>query len=114
MLVLGGEDSYGNDTADVYMYNADSDSWLGLGNMPTARSWCLVVGLRDLIIAVGGGFSGCCTVEVGYLQLSGGCRIIITESVDSICRDSADMLILQISQNLQKRLTFKQYNNLIS
>jgi len=72
LLAIGGVDSYDNDIADVHMYNAGSDSWLGLGNMSIARRWCLVVGLRDYIIVVGG--SGCYrTVEVGYLQLSGGC-----------------------------------------
>ena len=78
VLAVGGVDSYGNDTADVHMYNADSNSWLILGNMPTARSRCLVVGLRDYIMVVGGlidGHTPCATVEVGYLQLSGGCCI---------------------------------------
>ena len=80
VLAVGGEDSYGNDIASVYMYCPVSDSWLLLGNIPTARSWCLVVGLRDCIFAVGGfsswslGYSTHASVEVGYLQLSGGCR----------------------------------------
>ena len=74
VLAVGGVDSHGNPTAAVHMYNPDSDSWLVLGNMPTARSLCLVVGLRDCIIAVGG-YGGYHTVEVGYLQLSGGCCI---------------------------------------
>ena len=74
VLAVGGMDSYGNPTAAVHMYNPDSDSWLVLGNMPTARCECLVVGLRNCIIAVGGYismFTSCATVEVGYLQLSG-------------------------------------------
>ena len=71
VLAVSGWDSHGNRTAAVHMYNPDSDSWLVLGNMPTARSWCLVVGLRDCIITVGG-YGGYHTVEVGYLQLSGG------------------------------------------
>ena len=71
VLAVGGWDSHGNRTAAVHMYNPDSDSWLVLGNMPTARCWCLVVGLRDCIMAVGGD-GGEATVEVGYLQLSGG------------------------------------------
>ena len=70
VLAVGGEDSHS--TAAVHMYNPDSDSWLVLGNKPTFQSLCLVVGLRNCIIAVGG-YGGFHTVEVGYLQLSGGC-----------------------------------------
>ena len=77
VLAVGGEDSDGTNTADVYMYNADSDSWPLVGHMSTARCECLVVELRDWIIAVGGHFS---SVEVGYLQLSGGCMVIILVS----------------------------------
>ena len=77
VLAVGGRDSHGTRTADVYMYNADSDSWPLVGHMSTARSECLVVGLRDCIIAVGGSSS---SVEVGYLQLSGGCMVIILVS----------------------------------
>ena len=77
VLAVGGEDSHGTPTANVYMYNADSDSWPLVGHMSTARSECLVVGLRDCIIAVGGYKS---SVEVGYLQLSGGCMVIILVS----------------------------------
>ena len=75
VLAVGGMDSYDSSTPAVHMYNADSDSWFVLGNMPTARSQCLVVGLRDYTIAVGG-YGGCGdyrSIEVGYLQLSGGC-----------------------------------------
>ena len=80
VLAVGGKDSYHTRTADVYMYNADSDSWPLVGRMSTARSRCLVVGLRDCIIAVGGWISDytlTSSVEVGYLQLSGGCMVII-------------------------------------
>ena len=72
VLAVGGQDSHGTRTADVYMYNADSDSWPLVGNMSTARFLCLVVGLRDYIVVVGGKTS---SVEVGYLQLSGGCMV---------------------------------------
>ena len=71
VLAVGGEDSHRTITADVCMYSGDSDSWPLVGHMSTARSRCLVVGLRDCIIAVGG--LGLSSVEVGYLQLSGGC-----------------------------------------
>ena len=71
VLAVGGVDSHFSPTAVVHMYNPDSDSWLVLGNMPAARWRCLVVGLRDCIIAVGG-HGSYSTVEVGYLQLSGG------------------------------------------
>ena len=71
VLAVGGRDSPDNLTAAVHMYNPDSDSWLVLGHMPTARLGCLVVGLRDCIIAVGG-YRRYSTVEVGYLRLSGG------------------------------------------
>ena len=78
VLAVGGEDSHDTRTADVYMYNANSDSWPLVGHMSTARSQCLVVGLRDCIIAVGGWDLS--SVEVGYLQLSGGCMVIILVS----------------------------------
>ena len=83
VLAVGGRDSHGTPTANVYMYNADSDSWPLVGHMSTARSKCLVVGLRDCIIAVGGLISHytiTSSVEVGYLQLSGGCMVIILVS----------------------------------
>ena len=78
VLAVGGWDSHGTSTGDVYMYNADSDSWPLVGHMPRGQSRCLVVGLRDCIIAVGGYHSP--SVEVGYLQLSGGCMVIILVS----------------------------------
>ena len=78
VLAVGGVDSHHTPTADVYMYSADSDSWPLVGHMPTARSQYLVVGLRDCIIAVGGFML--LSVEVGYLQLSGECMVIILVS----------------------------------
>ena len=79
VLAVGGT-NHGEFTADVYMYNADSsDSWPLVGCMSTPRSECLVMGLRDCIIAVGGCISTD-TVEVGYLQLSGGFMVIILVS----------------------------------
>ena len=83
VLAVGGSYSHGTHTADVYMYNADSDSWTLVGHMSIARSKCLVVGLRDCIIAVGGyisGYTKTSSVEVCYLQLSGGCMVIILVS----------------------------------
>ena len=78
VLAVGGRDSHVTNTDNVYMYNGDSDSWPLVGHMSTARSKCLVVGLRDCIIAVGGRDSS--SVEVGYLQLSGGCMVLILVS----------------------------------
>ena len=77
VLIVGGMDSHDSPTPAVHMYNPESDLWLRLGNMTTARYDCLVVGLRDCIIAVGGYTlrGECATVEVGYLKLSGGCCI---------------------------------------
>ena len=78
VLAVGGVDSHDSPTPAVHMYNPESDLWLLLGNMTTARYHCLVVGLRDCIIAVGGlidDYALCATVEVGYLKLSGGCCI---------------------------------------
>ena len=78
VMTVSGRDSHGP-THAVYMYNPESVVWQLLENMPTARSRCLVVGLRDYIIAVGGliaidnRYRQCATVEVCYLQLSGGC-----------------------------------------
>ena len=74
VLAVGGKDSHSTPTPNVYMYNGDSDSWSLVGHMSTARYWSLVVGLRDCIIAVGAWGS---SVEVGYLQLSGGCMVLI-------------------------------------
>ena len=74
VLAVGGWGSHGTTTADVYMYNADSDSWPLVGHMSTARSSCLVMVLRDCIFAVGG-YTSDSSVEVGYLQLSGGCMV---------------------------------------
>ena len=71
VLAVGGEDSRDTFTADVYMYNGDTDSWSLVGHMSIGRSRCLVVELRDCIIAAGG--RGLSSVEVGYLQLSGEC-----------------------------------------
>ena len=78
VLAVGGSDSHGTPTPNVYMYNGASDSWSLVGHMSTARYRCLVVGLRDCIIAVGG--RGSSSVEVGYLQLSGGCMVLILVS----------------------------------
>ena len=83
VLAVGGSDSHYIDTADVRIYDTDSDSWPLVGHMSTARSRCLVVGLRDCIIAVGGFISSSSktsSVEVGYLQLSGGCMVLILVS----------------------------------
>ena len=76
VLAVGGEYSHGTSTADVYMYNANS--WIIVGHKSTARKMCLVVGLRDCIVAVGGYTTS--SVEVGYLQLSGECMVIILVS----------------------------------
>ena len=81
VLAVGGEYSHGTSTTDVYMYNANS--WIIVGHMSTARNVCLVVGLRDCIIAVGGYITfltATSSVEVGYLQLSGECMVIILVS----------------------------------
>jgi len=80
LLIVGGMDSLDSPTPAVHMYNPESDVWLLLGNMTIARYYCLLVGLRDCIIAFGGYTLSnfrykCATVEVGYLQLSGGCCI---------------------------------------
>ena len=81
VLAIGGRFSYDLPRAAVHMYNSERNLWLFWGNMSTARSWCLVVELRDCIVAVGGYIyyrtcKSCAAVEVGYLQLSGGCCII--------------------------------------
>ena len=73
VLAVGGCDSHGIPTADVYIHHSDFNAWLLLGDVPTARSKCQVVGLGDCIITVGGephpmSFP---TVEIGYLHLSG-------------------------------------------
>ena len=78
VLAVGGT-HHGTPTNAVHMYDNGSDSWQHVGYMSTARDYCLVVGLRDCIIAVGGntsGDTGTVSVEVGYLQLSGGCTVI--------------------------------------
>ena len=67
VLAVGGIDSDVTVTAAVHMYDAKSDSWPLVGYMPTARSKCLVVALRNRIITVGGYRRGetCSTVECG-------------------------------------------------
>jgi len=83
VLTVGGRNSHGIPKAGIYMYNANSDSWPLVGRMPTAQYKCLVVGLRDCIIVVGDSNSYLTTtsfVEVGYLQLSGGCMVVILVS----------------------------------
>ena len=93
LLAVGGEDSSGIHTADVYMYDNDSDTWPCVGYMSKARSRCLVVGLKDCIIAVGGYVSMLTmtsSVEVGYLQLSGGCKVVILASQSTPNQSSCD------------------------
>ena len=83
VLAVGGKDSHGTLTPNVYMYNADTDSWQLVEQMSTARSSCLLVGLRDCIIAAGGytlRYNTTSSVEVGYLKLSGGCMVLILVS----------------------------------
>ena len=83
VLAVGGRDSHRTRTPNVYMYNGDSDSWPLVGHMSKPRSECLVVGLRDCIIAAGGytlRYNTTSSVEVGYLQLSGGCMVLILVS----------------------------------
>ena len=67
VLAVGGYESDDTVTAAVHMYDAKSDSWPLVGYMPTARHRCLVVALRNRIIAVGGYRRGkmCSTVECG-------------------------------------------------
>ena len=74
VVAVGGMDSHNRARPAVHMYNPESDLWLLFGNMTTARYCCLVVGLRDCVIAVGG-YRGEYATEVGYLRLSGGCCI---------------------------------------
>ena len=91
VLAVGGSYSHYTRIADVYMYNADSDSWPLVGHKSRARKMCLVVGLRDCMIAVGGFYTfltatpgilshTATPVEVGYLQLSGEYMVIILVS----------------------------------
>ena len=103
VLAVGGGDSHDTRTADAYMYNADSDSWSLVGHMSTARSSCLVVGLRDCIIAVGGytrsvviGSSLISSVEVGYLQLSGGCMVFILVSQSTSNQPTCVCVIVKV------------------
>lgn len=73
VLAVGGMDSLGITKDVVYWYDSNHDSWKLVGQMPTARYLCQVVGLRDCIIAVGGYTLRQCiaSVEVGCLQFSG-------------------------------------------
>ena len=81
LLAVGGKDLHGTITAAVHMYDADSNSWALVGHMSTAHCRCLVVKLKDCIIAVGGYISSDLTktafVEVGHSRLSGGHMVII-------------------------------------
>ena len=90
VLAIGGHDSHGTPTADVYMYNSDSESWLLVGCMTTARNLCQVVGLKDCVIVVGS-YESPSSVEVGYLQLSGGSMVIIL-----VAQSTSTCLVLKV------------------
>ena len=81
VMAVGGKASEYSSTTDVHMYDTDSDSWPVVGCTPTRHSECLVVGLGDCVIAVGGWASWddmSVKVEVGY---SGGCSVLTVARV---------------------------------
>ena len=59
LLAVGGEDSKGQDTTAIHMYNTTTNSWEVIGQMTTPRRQCLVVVLpHDQLMVVGGRTAG--------------------------------------------------------
>ena len=55
LLAVGGKDSHGKATNNIYSYNTKTNSWEVTGHMPTARYWCLVaVFPGNKLMVVGG------------------------------------------------------------
>ena len=55
LVAVGGRDSDGKFTNDVYSYNTETSSWKVISQMPTPRSWCLVAVLPGNKLMVVGG-----------------------------------------------------------
>ena len=58
LQAIGGEDKQDMTASAVYKYEATSDSWLHISNMPTGRSRCLVAVLPSNEMMVVGGSGG--------------------------------------------------------
>ena len=55
LVAVGGRDSDGNYSNNIYSYNTRSNSWEVISHMPTPRSWCLVAVLPGNKLMVVGG-----------------------------------------------------------
>ena len=65
LLALGGQESPGQSSANVYQYNAHTDSWSVVSRMTHKRSQCLAAVLPgDQLIAVGGFDNFSATIEI--------------------------------------------------
>ena len=72
LLAIGGKNTSGKDTSEVYMYNPHTDMWSVLDQMKVTRSRCLVVTLPGECLVIIGGYtsSGTPTDSVEILQCS--------------------------------------------
>ena len=69
-LAVGGEDSDGNKTTAIHMYNTTTNSWEVISDMATPRCQCLVAILsHNELMVVGGRTSGDITDSVEFLTI---------------------------------------------
>ena len=55
LVAVGGRDSEGKYSDNIYSYNTGTNSWEIISHMPTPKSWCLVAVLPDNKLMVVGG-----------------------------------------------------------
>ena len=69
-LAVGGEDSDGNKTTAIHMYNTTTNSWEVISDMATPRCQCLVAILsHNELMVVGGRTSGDITDSVEFFTI---------------------------------------------
>ena len=73
LIIIGGEDEAGKETAAIHTYDSKTDSWEAVNNMPTARYFALVAEVSGKKLMVVGGeckFTGKLdTVEIAKIVL---------------------------------------------
>ena len=73
LLAVGGCESDGSDSNNIYSYNTETNSWNVISQMSTARSQCLVTVLPDnKLMVVGGMIEDYNTDKVEIITLQGG------------------------------------------
>ena len=72
LLAVGGRDEQYKPTGDIHKYSETTNSWEHMGNMPTARSCCLVAILPTNEMMVTGGMKSMVgfTDEVEFATIS--------------------------------------------